>query len=306
MTVQVHVPPRVQQLTATPIPPAEPRQVTTGTMTEQRGDWSPEPQREAGGNQTPSSAPFLSLLPSLSPLLLPPSPIIPVLQATPRKQRPRPRLPSCRLTDLPPPREELVFDLTIDEEQTPTARDGGSSRDITAATAANPQGMLAPPACELTQSQLQFAMPMVDTPPHRSFRYAPTKKKMTAWNLVASKKWVIMGDSNATRFPAFRHPELQIDSFPGATFRHAEAMLVKTAISSTVDKLFLLFGVNNRAQKPEQTFIKQLQRAVRMAKIALPQAQIFIPEMNFYRVLPHQEQANLPEWLHHHQPQLHP
>lgn len=91
---------------------------------------------------------------------------------------------------------------------------------------------------------------------------------MTAWDLVISKK---MGDyGGLERVQIFTQPDLQIDSFPGATFRHAEAMLAKTAVSSTVEKLVLSFGLNNRAQKPDQTSIPQLQQAVRMAQIAFP------------------------------------
>lgn len=102
-----------------------------------------------------------------------------------------------------------------------------------------------------------------------------------------------MGDSNLSRFPHFQYQDLQIDSFPGATFRHAEAILAKSEVSTTVEKVILAFGLNNRAQKPQQTTFKQLQRAVRMARISFPQAQIIMPEINFSGRLPHREQDNL-------------
>ena len=116
---------------------------------------------------------------------------------------------------------------------------------------------------------------------------------MIEWCLTVRNKWVILGDSNVSRFPPFQQQDLQVDSFPGATFRHAEAILAKTNVSTQVQKLVLSFGVNNRAQKPEQTTFKQMQGAVRMAKLAFPQAQILVPEINFSRALPHRQQDNL-------------
>lgn len=69
---------------------------------------------------------------------------------------------------------------------------------------------------------------------------------MQVWGLTMKIKWLIMGDSNVARFPPFQHSDLQVDSLPGATFRHAEAILEKTTVSTTVGKSF---GLNNSTQK---------------------------------------------------------
>ena len=72
--------------------------------------------------------------------------------------------------------------------------------------------------------------------------------------------------------PPVKEADLQIEAFPGATFRHAEAIKAKTTLSTKVCKIILAFGLNNRTQKVEETTIKQLQKATKMAKLAFPLA----------------------------------
>ena len=147
-----------------------------------------------------------------------------------------------------------------------------------------------------TQSRLSFATPPATTPPtptRRPTRHINTTNKAKEWCLQARGKWLILGDSNTSRFPPFQHPDLQIDSYPGATFRHAVSILAKTTVSTGVEKVILAFGLNDRTHRTDQTVIRQLQGAVKMAKTTFPQAQIFLPEINFSRSLPHREQDNL-------------
>ena len=114
---------------------------------------------------------------------------------------------------------------------------------------------------------------------------------MIDWNVTIKKRWLVIGDSNLSRIPPFQIPDLQIDSFPGASFSHAEAILKKAVISSKVEKVVLAFGLNNREQRCKDTAIKQLQRTVKAAKDKLPYAEIWVPEINFSRGLPiHQQE----------------
>lgn len=122
---------------------------------------------------------------------------------------------------------------------------------------------------------------------------------MKDWTLTPCKKWLIMGDSNACRIPPFQEPDLQIESYPGATFRHAEAILAKTIHTDLVETLILSFGINNRIQRTDEAGVVQLQRAVRMAEIAFPKALVLIPELNFSESLPEDEQQNLMRLNHH-------
>lgn len=156
---------------------------------------------------------------------------------------------------------------------------------------------LSGPGRATSQSQLSFVRPALETSTstttRRPTRHINTGSKMTDWSLTTRHKWVIIGDSNLARMPPFQEADLQIDAFPGATFRHAEAIMAKTVLSTEVLKIILSFGLNNRAQKVEQTTVKQLQKAVKMAKIAFPRAHIYVPQVNFSRTLPHREQTNL-------------
>ena len=132
-----------------------------------------------------------------------------------------------------------------------------------------------------------------ETPTRKPTRHLCTKNKMQDWSLSVGKKWLIMGDSNLSRVPPFTASDLQIDSYPGATFRHAGAILARATSSVEVETVILSFGLNNRSQNVKQTTVKQLQRAVRTAKLRFPQAVIWVPEVNYSRSLPRREQNNI-------------
>lgn len=145
----------------------------------------------------------------------------------------------------------------------------------------------------LTPVQLKSPQTGDETLQIRPTRHMTTPRKLVDWHLLVRKKWIIIGDSNLASFPSYQIPDLQIDSFPGANFVHAEALLKKAVVHSNVEKLVLAFGINHRSQKMKQTAIKQLQRAVHAAKIRFPYAEIWVPEINFYRGLPLTEQSQL-------------
>lgn len=130
-------------------------------------------------------------------------------------------------------------------------------------------------------------------PTQKPHRHSLTHQKMVEWKLRIHHKWVIMGDSNLSRISGFKIPDLQIESYPEAQFRHAEAILAKTPCSNMVEKIVLSFGLNNRAQKPKETAIKQIQKTFKKAKDTFPHAEIWIPLINYSRDLPKKEQDNL-------------
>lgn len=104
-----------------------------------------------------------------------------------------------------------------------------------------------------------------------------TTYKIKNWSLAGREKWLILGDSNVARFPPFKVTDLQIDSFPGASFRHVQGVLSKMDPVPTVETLILSLGLNSTTQ----TSIKDLQRHIRMAKVKFPQAEIWLPLINF-------------------------
>lgn len=126
-------------------------------------------------------------------------------------------------------------------------------------------------------------------------RHSNTQRKLTDWNLEVEKKWIMMGDSNLSKFPDFAIPGLQIESFPGSNFRHAQALLEKLDEPENleVEKVILAFGMNNRANKFRETTMKSVQGAVRSAKKRFPVAQIWIPQVNYSTNLPADERENL-------------
>ena len=132
------------------------------------------------------------------------------------------------------------------------------------------------------------------TPTNRPTKHGNTDpKNRREWVLCAKKEHVIIGDSNVSRLPPFQRRDLQVDSYPGATFHHAEAILRRSARNTSVKTLILSFGLNNRHQKPRETTIKQLQGAVRTAAAKFPGACILIPEVNFSPSFPLQQRLNL-------------
>lgn len=132
---------------------------------------------------------------------------------------------------------------------------------------------------------------------------------MEDWGLRTTKKWVIMGDSNIARLPTHTIPDLQIESFLGANFRHAASILAKTTSQVVVEKVVLSFGLNSKNQKAKETSIKQLQTALRKAKDAFPYSEIWIPIINFSSSLPLHKKESLQQLnshLHRNMPYLEP
>ena len=127
----------------------------------------------------------------------------------------------------------------------------------------------------------------------RPTRHPSTGKKCQEWRLQSREPLLVIGDSNVTRFAEYGLPGLQIDGYPGASFRHASAVLAKTAVDPKVRKLVLAFGINERGNKTERVCVGNLQSAVKWARIAFPCAAILIPEINYSRALPFREQELL-------------
>lgn len=135
--------------------------------------------------------------------------------------------------------------------------------------------------------------PMSSTPRiFRPVRHMTTARKMIDWSLTVRRKWLLMGDSNVSKIPEHDCKDLQIDGYPGATFRHAEAVILKSHSMVQVEKVILAFGINHRSQKKD-TAVKQLQRAVKAAYDKFPQARIWVPVINYSKSLPWEEQLLL-------------
>ena len=134
------------------------------------------------------------------------------------------------------------------------------------------------------------------TPEPQTFqvnRHPNTDRKMVDWSLRVDKKWLLLGDSNLSRIPGHKIPDLQVESYPGANFRHAQAIISKSNGSTLAEKVILAFGLNCRGQTAKVTSIKQMQGAVRTAKKLFPYAEIWIPVVNYSASLTPGEQLTL-------------
>jgi hypothetical protein len=126
-------------------------------------------------------------------------------------------------------------------------------------------------------------------------RHPNTQRKLLDWDLVVVNRWLIIGDSNLSHIPDHRILGLQIESYPGAHFRHAQALFEKTfpRRGLIVEKIILSFGINSRGNKSKETTFKNAQAALKAAGRRFPRAEIFIQLVNFSKDLPPNEQENL-------------
>lgn len=127
------------------------------------------------------------------------------------------------------------------------------------------------------------------TPLSRPTRHINTERKKTDWELIISAKHIIIGDSNVSKFSPFLISDLQIDSFPGATFRHIYGVLEKINPNLEVQIVIFSLNINNRKQKLS-TAIKEVQRLYKIAVEKFPNAEIIFPLLNFAKNLLFREQ----------------
>ena len=103
---------------------------------------------------------------------------------------------------------------------------------------------------------------------------------MLDWTIKGTKPHLFIGDSNLNRIPSFHNPEIQVDSYPGATFQHFLRVLEKTDIHPHTKVVVLSVGLNNKDHDPYQTSLKQLSSMNREAKTTFPNATVYIPVIN--------------------------
>lgn len=116
---------------------------------------------------------------------------------------------------------------------------------------------------------------------------------MRNWFLNLKNKYVILGDSNVARFPAIKNPDLQVDSFPGTKWRHLTHLFNKAPVFENVERLSLSLGINLWAQRNKDAAVQEMRTALRAGRVKCPQAEIFVPAVNFSLALPLLEQVTL-------------
>lgn len=212
------------------------------------------------------------------------------------------------------------------EQTAPTVFDATNTCQNNQGTDEDPQPTVSSIITEETQAEIEQVKEKNQTGDNDNFQNQPksptvintfpviqhihTMRKLSDWRFKAHKKCCILGDSNLARIETHEIKDLQIDSYPGATFRNAEAVISKAEIHTKVEKIVLAFGINHRNQKCQETAIKQVQKALKVTKEKFPKATVFIPLINYSDQLDAEEQQNLADLNAHikrnmvHLPQL--
>lgn len=118
-------------------------------------------------------------------------------------------------------------------------------------------------------------------------------RKLQDWSFRVKRPVLILGDSNINRIPCNYNPNIQLDSYPGATIYHFLKICEKTPINPTTKIVVFSIGINNRDQDPKQTSIKQLKALYKQAQTTFPNAAIYFPIMNYSKNLTLKQQENL-------------
>lgn len=140
--------------------------------------------------------------------------------------------------------------------------------------------------------KIESAQTLLHTAMVRPTKHIITDRKKTDWELNILGKYIIIGDSNVSKFAPLWIPDAQIDSFPGATFRHIHGVLEKIDPNLEVQIVIFSLGINNRKQKL-LTAIKEVQRLYKISIEKFPNAEIIFPLLNYAKNLPFREQEFL-------------
>lgn len=143
------------------------------------------------------------------------------------------------------------------------------------------------------QPQPQHQPPTPATLQKPSYHKARPKGKVADWNFKGYKPILVLGDSNVNRIPPFHNPNIQVDSYPGATFYHFTRVLEKTEIHVDTSVVVLSVGINNMDNDPYKTSIKQIASMHKEARLTFPNAIIYIPIINHSHLLSPDQKRNL-------------
>ena len=148
-----------------------------------------------------------------------------------------------------------------------------------------------PPAA--AASYIPDTPPPITSPCRPVSHKARAGKKILDWNIAVTQRAVILGDSNLARIPATEYKNLQIDSYPGATFYHMKKILEKCDVHPKVETVVLSVGINCKDHDAFQTSFPQLNEMHKEARNTFPNADIYIPLLNFSKFLNNTQKMNL-------------
>jgi hypothetical protein len=104
---------------------------------------------------------------------------------------------------------------------------------------------------------------------------------------------LILGDSNLSRISAIPNLDIQIESYPGAQFRHIGSLGQNYEHPNEPEDIILSIGINNRASKTNTTSLPEFRTMITKVCKAFPNSKIHVPAINYSALLPQHEQDNL-------------
>lgn len=118
------------------------------------------------------------------------------------------------------------------------------------------------------------------SPPGGDPTFFPTRHTRQNWALTVEKPIIFLGDSNLSRIPKFSNGNIQIDSFPGATFHHLTQIVKEVPVNEQVQLLVISVGILNCYKLHDPiTIWKQFQDLHRTCKTIFPKALIYIAQI---------------------------
>ncbi|XP_041939988.1 mucin-2-like [Alosa sapidissima] len=152
-------------------------------------------------------------------------------------------------------------------------------------------------------------VPLLSLPLFSPTYHKWSNNRLQEWHIRPNKPILFIGDSNLARIPPHPYPNIQIDSYPGATANHMNRLLEKTSPQEAVELLVLSVGTNNREHNAKATTNKQLHKMFKLATKVFPNANIYVPVINFSPSIHPHYKYNLTEinrYITTHLPHLQP
>ena len=94
------------------------------------------------------------------------------------------------------------------------------------------------------------------------------------------KSTLLFGSSNLSRLNLDKHPEVQVECYPGATFNHFRNMVTNYKGKSQPENIVLNIGINSKNQDGTSA-VNQLRNMISSIRRRFPRANIYFIELNF-------------------------
>ena len=94
------------------------------------------------------------------------------------------------------------------------------------------------------------------------------------------KPTLLFGSSNLSRINLDKHPEVQVECYPGASFNHFRNMVTNYKGKSQPENIVLNIGINSRNQDGTSA-VNKLRNMVSSIRRGFPRANMYFIELNF-------------------------